>query len=128
MGTVEFIDTTDNAKPAIDTETLLARCMGRIQIMDSLLTVFQASAEQNIATLVRSISENDHAETARLAHKLKGTALTIAAHPLADTAERLCQLATSESTAELQAYGPQIEEEFARILSQLQNEDSGERS
>jgi len=50
---------------------------------------FQDGLEDVLTELSQAISAEDRGETARLAHRLKGTSLTVSAEELAHVAERI---------------------------------------
>ena len=75
--------------PPLQWDALLSRCMGRSELAERIVMQFQDGLEDVLTELSQAISAEDRGETARLAHRLKGTSLTVSAEELAHVAERI---------------------------------------
>ncbi len=103
----------------IDREELLNRCMGRPDLMDRILSSFQARVDDDIECLIDCIQQGDAEAVAALAHKLKGASLTVSALPLAQVAGQLHALACDSAGPEMNNYAPKLLDEYNRILELL---------
>ncbi|PQO33821.1 Hpt domain-containing protein [Blastopirellula marina] len=74
---------------SINWETLKARCIGRIDLVQKALARFQGSLEEDIQELENATKRNDSNDVARIAHRIKGTSLTVSADRLAGFALNL---------------------------------------
>lgn len=77
---------------AVDVSELLVRCLGRADIAERVLNKFRESAPADVAEIQRAFARQDWQQIALIAHRLKGAALAVAAHPLCDQA---CNLETA---------------------------------
>ncbi len=80
----------------IDLDELTSRCMGRLELVDRVLTRFQQSLDRELEELEDAVLRDDREGVARTAHRIKGTSVTVAAHGLHRCAERLQQSAESQ--------------------------------
>ncbi len=74
---------------SINWETLEARCIGRIDLVRKALARFQGSLEDDIQELQRATERNNPDDVAKIAHRIKGTSLTVSADRLAGFALNL---------------------------------------
>ena len=103
----------------IDCEELLSRCMGRMELMERMLTSFRDNAESDVDALLDAIESGDKQELARIAHKLKGTSLTVSARSLADTADRLQEVAVRDAEDSLSDFACELKREYDSVSSHL---------
>jgi len=82
----------DCKSAAFDHEELLQRCMGNEDLLRNLLERFLERIEAEMGE-APALLEKDTRDLAALAHRLKGLAANLAAHPLHDCAARLERLA-----------------------------------
>jgi CheY-like chemotaxis protein len=81
--------------PAIDTPSLLDRCMGKTSLAERLLEKFSEQLATRVEDLRRTLDRRDPAALARLAHSIKGSAANMSAAPLAQLAAQLEHLAAA---------------------------------
>ncbi len=112
----DSIATTETI-PTIDTEELLTRCLGRIELMERIIDRFVGSSQAEIDSLEAALQLNDSQEIARLAHKLSGTAITVSAKSLASAAKALEQQAIDQKADTLAPLVNNVTREFASIRS-----------
>jgi len=74
---------------SINWETLKSRCIGRLDLVDKALHRFQGSLEDDLQSLEEAMETLDTQEVARIAHRIKGTSLTVSAERLAAFATHL---------------------------------------
>jgi HPt (histidine-containing phosphotransfer) domain-containing protein len=108
---------TPATAPTIDTEELLARCLGRIELMERIIDRFVGSSQAEIDSLEFALQSNDSQEIARLAHKLSGTAITVSAKSLATAAKALEQQAIDQCAETLEPLVNNVTREFDSIRS-----------
>jgi HPt (histidine-containing phosphotransfer) domain-containing protein len=77
------------ASPPINTKELLARCLGRVELMDKLLANFDEVLGPQIDQLELAVQVGDAPQIKTIAHRIKGAALTVAARDLSCCAEKL---------------------------------------
>lgn len=116
-------------QPPIDLDSLLQRCMGRLELMERMLASFTDNAAADIDELTHAIERSDSAEVARIAHKLKGTSLTVSAVPLAKVADQLHHVASHdlpvEDRPDLKQFSPDLAAEYQSIIEHLNNLRAG---
>jgi signal transduction histidine kinase/CheY-like chemotaxis protein/HPt (histidine-containing phosphotransfer) domain-containing protein len=77
------------ARPPMETDALLDRCMGNVNTVASILDEFEQQAVANLAEITRHLQKGDCQELARVAHTLKGAAAILTAEALSDVAFKL---------------------------------------
>lgn len=77
------------ASPPINTEELLARCLGRAELMEKLLANFDEVLGPQINQLELAVQICDAPQIKTIAHRIKGAALTVSARDLSKCAEKL---------------------------------------
>jgi HPt (histidine-containing phosphotransfer) domain-containing protein len=78
-----------SSTPALDMEELLSRCMGRVDLLEKLLANFDGYLTPQVSELEQAVQLQDAELVRRIAHRLKGAALTVSARALSQSAERL---------------------------------------
>lgn len=99
----------------VDIGELLARCLGRVEIAERVLSTFRGTLSADVAVIEESLAAGNAAETASRAHRLKGGALSVAAAELGALAASIEHLARS---GDLHRVGPLLEplrQETARL-------------
>lgn len=84
-----------SAPRTLDFEALKRRCFGRLDLVRRVLEVFRSTAESDIALLAQAIADRNWQEAARLAHRVKGSSLSVSASQLAEYSQQLERCATS---------------------------------
>lgn len=100
---------------SLDTDELLARCLGNADLVERVLTRFQRSIDEELEALERSVDAADAGDIARRAHRIKGTSLSVSAHRLNECAQRLETLAMSDRLDGIDSCIEDIRQEFARL-------------
>jgi PAS domain S-box-containing protein len=104
-----------------DSETVLSRVFGETSLASELAVAFLDQLPGQIEELHDVIERGDLATGARLAHRLKGTAVALAATPLSDKAA-LLQKAAEESNHERSAeLLVELESEASMLLPQVES-------
>jgi len=102
---------------SINWETLKSRCIGRLDLVEKALNRFQHALTDDLQSLEEAMETFDSQEVARIAHRIKGTSLTVSADRLAGFAKNLERQAESEFVYDDDALAD-IRDECCR-LSQL---------
>ncbi len=103
------------ARP-IDHDALLKRCMGRVDLMQKIVETYLVRVGDDIQTLVKAIELENTPEIARLAHKLKGSSLTVSARDLAETAGAIETLVEASLNESLPAMAHKLEAAQSRLV------------
>jgi HPt (histidine-containing phosphotransfer) domain-containing protein len=99
----------------LDSDELLARCLGNADLVERVLTRFRQSIDHELEALERSVEATDTGDIARRAHRIKGTSLTVAAHRLNEHAQRLETLAITQRLDGIHSCIEDIRQEFTRL-------------
>jgi HPt (histidine-containing phosphotransfer) domain-containing protein len=114
-----------SATSPIDFEELLARCMGRFELLEKLLGQIDSLLSPQISELENAVRLEDSTRIKSIAHRLRGAALTISAPGLSRAAERLefsaqqgdsldCGECLDEVLRECDLLGATVREKLAR--------------
>ena len=71
---------------SINWEALKWRCIGRLDLVEKALNRFHDALGQDLKDLETAMEALDSTEVARIAHRIKGTSLTVSADRLAEHA------------------------------------------
>lgn len=88
------------ASSPLHLEELLARCLGRVDLMNKLLANFDEVLAPQINQLEEAVQVSNAAQIKSIAHRIKGAALTVSAKELSKCAERLETSAAQSSSEE----------------------------
>ena len=105
------------AEVPIDLGQLVGRCMGNLQIVDRALAKFEVCFDKDLAELEQCLERQEVDEVRRLAHRLKGSAASVAAGGLARCSTRLEELARSRQLNEVPPCVGRLRREWSRFLS-----------
>lgn len=86
--------TNDGERP-IDLDLLVRRCMGRIELVDRLLSSFEDRFPKEVAQIEQCLDAGDAESVTRLAHQLKGTAANVSAPSMHAIASKMEESAKS---------------------------------
>ena len=102
---------------SIDTESLLARCVGKRSFALNLLSELEATGAGRVVELARLASNADFAAIVEAAHSLKGAAAILAAEPLRALAAAIEAAATLRAEGQLAELIRQLGDEMQRCLN-----------
>ena len=74
---------------ALDTNELLARCLGKRELVERVLTRFQTQLTEDLVRLQAAAETGDGEMIAKTAHRIKGAAANVSAHGLRQCAAAL---------------------------------------
>ncbi len=81
---------------SLDWDALSKRCMGNASLIERVLIGFRDQLNGELEQLEQALEQCDEATVATVAHRMKGTSLTVSANRLADSAQQLQELALND--------------------------------
>jgi CheY-like chemotaxis protein/HPt (histidine-containing phosphotransfer) domain-containing protein len=108
------------ASPAIDYESLLARCMGDVELVAKIAQKFRDRSLLTWEHIEKGFADGDATETARLAHTMKGTAANLSAVKLSELAAQIEQLGKAGDLSTAEETMRQMGEELSRCRAELE--------
>jgi HPt (histidine-containing phosphotransfer) domain-containing protein len=94
---------TASANAPVDTNDLLNRCLGRMDIVERIIGRFQGVLDDELDQLERAVKSSNTDEIVQIAHRLKGASLAVSAYDLSDNAARIEKSAATSQFDEIQA-------------------------
>ena len=105
---------------AIDFESLLARCMGDRALVAKIAQKFHDRSVVTMQQLRTGFEAGDPAETARLAHSMKGAAANLSAIKLSELAAQIESLGNAGDLSTAEDALKQLAEELEKCRAELQ--------
>lgn len=102
-----------------DVSAVLQRCLGNAEQAFRLLSKFSSHLESHIACLEKAAGAQDSAMLAAEAHKLKGSAATLAVESVRSAAQRLEHAAKANDLDTITQTMPEIQEAASRFQLEL---------
>src|SRR5688500_13391977 len=99
----------------VDLDDLLARCLGRMDIVERVLHTFQRSLQIDLEQLEQAVQSLDADEIAHIAHRMKGASLSVAAHDLQKYAQSIESSAMTRQLENIPDYFVKLKQECARF-------------
>lgn len=109
---------------SINWETLKSRCVGRLDLVEKALNRFQDALEGDLQSLEEAVETLNSEEVARIAHRIKGTSLTVSADRLAGFALNLERQVEEDSNYD-EASLADIRDECCRLSELISQHRSG---
>jgi HPt (histidine-containing phosphotransfer) domain-containing protein len=100
----------------IDTPSLFKRCLNRTSIVAKVLDTFRKTVPSLLDELEAALRGGDCAQSALLAHQLKGTASNVSALQLNELARQVEASANAGELAGATAYTEPLRSEFDRCV------------
>ena len=91
---------TSRSTQVLDMQQLLDRCMGSLELAERCLVRFEQKLRADVESVQQCVDGDDRPELAQIAHRVKGSAATVAAEGLAKTAGALEDYARGEGAVE----------------------------
>jgi HPt (histidine-containing phosphotransfer) domain-containing protein len=107
---------------AIDVDDLISRCMGNLDFVERILTIFQTRCEADLEELEAAIKAADFAQVQRIAHRLKGACANAGAGRLSARAGDLWNAASKEFADVVAARFAQFKEDWEHCSAILNAE------
>jgi Amt family ammonium transporter len=108
-----------SAEPHIDSQSLLDRCMGNVELMSQLLAAFEPEIGRDVQRLDDAIQAGDIPRIANVAHTLKGSAANLSAARLSAWASEIEQAARRKDEHNYGELLNELRAEFERCLAFL---------
>ena len=99
----------------INTQELVERCMGNIDLAERVLAKLQSRFDEDLAGLEQALSAKDGRRIASIAHRLKGAAANVAARDLQKYAAEIEDLANKNMLADLPVRLKILRHQWSRI-------------
>ncbi|MBI1247015.1 hypothetical protein GC197_04125 [bacterium] len=106
---------------SINWESLKSRCIGRLDLVQKALSRFQEHLVGDLEALEIAAESRNCEEIARIAHRIKGTSLTVSADRLAEFAMDLEQKAEKHEDAMDDSLS-EIREECCRLSEAIEQQ------
>jgi HPt (histidine-containing phosphotransfer) domain-containing protein len=100
----------------LDLEGLLNRCMGNIDLVQRLLAKFQQRLPEDLTELETMIEQGNPRQIAGVAHRIKGTSVSMSAQGLANAAAEIEELGRVGRMADIPAGVEHLRCEWERYL------------
>lgn len=120
MTTTQF----DALAKVINVDDLMERCMGNLDFVERILTIFQSRCEEDLASLEDAIRAVDLPRVQQIAHRLKGACANAGANNLSARASELWTAANKEFTDVLAARCAQFRQEWNECTAILSGDAS----
>jgi two-component system sensor histidine kinase/response regulator len=101
----------------LDYEEMIGRCANNAEVASSLLDKFRDSLPNYFAEIPNEIFHSDLPQIQSCSHRLKGTAATMAAKPIADCAGRLNIASKQNELDATRTIYRELEDEIQRFLN-----------
>lgn len=105
--------------PPVNSEVLVARCMGNVAFAFVLLEELEVSGRQQVDAIVLHTTGNKPCDAAEAAHSLKGAAAIIGAEPLREKAAEIEKAGRAGETPHLMEMVRELQREFERCLNYI---------
>lgn len=99
----------------VDMNDLLGRCLGRMDLVQRILTKFQVALRQDLEQLEHAVLSRDVDQIAHIAHRMKGASLSVAARELQGYAQSIEASAMNHQLQDIQSHFVKLKEECARF-------------
>jgi HPt (histidine-containing phosphotransfer) domain-containing protein len=88
---------TEPSSRALDTEELLARCLGKWELAHRVLSRFRNQLLHDLSLLQQAVTAGDAGVIAKVAHRIKGAAANVSARDLRERAAELEDVARASA-------------------------------
>jgi len=108
-------------EPQFDRQEALDRVDGDLELLEEIAALFLDSCTAWLEDLRRGVADSDAAAIERAAHTMKGSAASIGARPLADTALRVEKIGASGDLAEVDSAVRELESQVGALTGGLRS-------
>lgn len=109
----------ETAPSPINVDELLARCVGRVDLLEKTLAHFEQCMSPQVSQLEESAQRGDLESLRSVVHRLRGAALTVSAISLSSSAEQLEKALVKDSSSCPEKCLENVLEECGRISTWL---------
>jgi HPt (histidine-containing phosphotransfer) domain-containing protein len=116
---------TASMREVLNTDELLARCLGNISFATHILAKFQDRFEQDLLELDRAILTQDAGAVARIAHRIKGASANVAAAQLHESSAEIEQLGRDQRLSDISTHVDRLRQEWSRFMNHTSSLERG---
>lgn len=106
-------------------DDLFARCVGKIELVQSVLSAFVRQVDEDIPQLIKNLESGDFEAAEKTAHRIKGASANVAAEDICETAGRIETFAREQQPAEVAVEVEQLKDEWKQYVQQTASFISG---
>lgn len=99
----------------LDYNALVDRCLGNIELASRLVEKLQTCLPQEIESMEKALSQNDAAQLARIAHRLKGATASVSAQRLNRVVEAIEEYGKAGTLSDIPASLEQLHQEWEQF-------------
>ena len=107
----------DRMADVLDSEDLLARCLGNIEFAHRILGKFCERCDEDLVAIEKAVFDHDSESVARLAHRRKGASANASARTLQKHASEIERAARNRSLNEVPANLESLKQERNRFIA-----------
>ena len=100
-------------------EELLARCVGRLDLVQRVLDAYTTQMEEDIPRLLSELEEGNSSDVARIAHRIKGASANAAVETLRRDAEEIERLARAAQLQQASSRISQLQRDWSAYLDSI---------
>ena len=113
-----MIDSQDTSGIVIS-DDLMARCMGRLDLVERVLKAFVCQVGEDICVLQSELSAGNSVEVARIAHRIKGSSANAAIEPIRKHAAAIEEFARADRRYDVADCCEQLLEDWREITGAI---------
>ena len=100
-------------------EELLARCVGRLDLVQRVLDAYTSQMEEDIPQLLSELEVGNSSGAARIAHRIKGASANAAVETLRNDAEEIERLARAAELKQASSRVHQLKQDWSEYLKSI---------
>ena len=100
-------------------EELLARCVGRLDLVQRVLDAYVTQMEEDIPQLLSELEAGNSSDAARIAHRIKGASANAAVNTLRSDAEEIERLAHEVQLQQASSRAIQLKQDWSVYLKSI---------
>ena len=100
-------------------EELLARCVGRLDLVQRVLDAYATQMEEDIPKLLAELEVGNSSDVARIAHRIKGASANAAVEALRSDAEEIELLARADQLNQASSRAGQLKQDWSEYLKSI---------
>ena len=105
-------------------EELLARCVGRLDLVQRVLDAYVTQMEEDIPQLLSELEAGNSSDVARIAHRIKGASANAAVDTLRRDAEEIERLAREAQLQQASSRAMQLKRDWSAYLETISSQRS----
>ena len=105
-------------------EELLARCVGRLDLVQRVLEAYVTQMEEDIPQLLSELEAGNSSDVARIAHRIKGASANVAVDNLRSDAEEIERLVNEVQLQQASSRAIQLKQDWSEYLKTIPSRGS----